>query len=369
MVSALSAARTFGCWLQRRGLESNTIDEQLIEQYFQQNAVPLHRGSSRTVLHRLLCLLREVGACPPAKMPAKSPDQILVEDFQQYLFKERGLADRTVEHYTEAAVAFLSGCREAQRDRAALTAADVLTFVRHCALCRKPMHIQQLCCGLRSFLRYLRFRGDIQNDLAGCVPRIAHWRLATLPNFLTRAQIKRVLTHCNRRTRVGRRDYAVMLLLARLGLRAHEIRCLMLDDIDWRNGHLTIPSKGTGPQQMPLPPDVGAALAAYLTDGRPVSRSRAVFVRLPPPHTQLACPRSVLSIAARALDASGVKAPRKGTHVFRHSLATQMLKGGASLREIGQILRHRDEDTTLIYAKVDLTRLRSLAMPWPGGAR
>jgi site-specific recombinase XerD len=300
---------------------------------------------------------------------AIGPDQILEGDFQQYLVKERGLAARTVEHYMEAAHVFLNArSDEDERDPSAWTAADVLTFVLRCARSDRPRHMQQLCSGLRCFLRYLRFRGEIHRDLADSVPRIAHWRLATLPKSLTRAQVRQVLAHCNRHTSVGRRNYAVLMLLVRLGLRAHEICSLMLDDIDWRSGQLTIRSKGTGPEPMPLSTDVGKALAAYLKDGRPPSSSRVVFVRMVPPHTPLADSKSVTSIAARALRVAGVDSPCKGAHVFRYTLGTQMLRDGASLREIGQVLRHKSEDTTRLYAKVDLVRLRTLAMPWPGGA-
>lgn len=323
--------------------------------------------STRIALRHLLEVLREADACPPPAQVTKGPDQILEDDFGKFLVKERGLAARTVEHYTEAARTLLAA--RSSKDRSSLTAADILTFVQRKAAARSPLYMQQLCTGLRCFLRYLRFRGDIESDLASSVPRVAHWRLATLPKSLPRAQIQRVLAHYERhRTAVGRRNYAVLKLLARLGLRAHEIWSLTLDDIDWRRGYLTIRSKGTGPEPMPLPTDVGKALAAYLRHGRPASSSRAVFVRLHPPHTQLAGSGSVTTIAARALRVAGVDAPCKGAHVFRYSLATQMLRDGASLREIGQILRHRDEDTTRLYAKVDLTRLRALALPWPGGA-
>lgn len=367
--AAVAAVDQFGRWLEACGLKPRDIDEQMLDRYVQRNSARLH-PSTRIALRHLLDVLREVDACPPPALVARAPDQILEDDFGEFLVKERGLAARTVEHYTEAARIFLAACSaEERRERSTWTAADVLTFVQLRAQVRKPVHMQQLCTGLRAFLRYLRFRGEIRSDLASSVPRIARWRLATLPKSLSRAQVQQVLTHYKRRhTAAGRRNYTVLMLLVRLGLRAHEIWSLTLDDIDWRNGHLTIRSKGTGAELMPLPTDVGKALTAYLTDGRPASRSRAVFVRLHPPHTQLAGSGSVTTIAARAFRAAGVDAPCKGAHVFRYTLATQMLRHGASLREIGQVLRHRDEDTTRIYAKVDLTRLRTLAMPWPGGA-
>lgn len=366
---AVASVDRFGRWLQRRGLNPSDVDEQVLDRYIHRSSARLH-SSTRIALGHLLEILRGVGVCPPPPLTTRGPNQLLEDDFRQHLVENRGLAARTVEHYTEAARVFLATCSAAERrDRSSWTAADVLTFVRRQAELGRPVYMQQLCSGLRAFLRYLRFRGEIQSDLAACVPRIARWRLATLPKSLSRAQVQQVLAHFrHRRTAAGRRDYAVLMLLARLGLRAHEIWSLTLDDIDWRSGTLLVHSKGTGPEPMPLPADAGKALAAYLSHGRPASSSRAVFVRLQAPHRQLAGSGSVTSIAERALRAAGVDAPCKGTHVFRYTLATQMLRDGASLREIGQVLRHRDEDTTLIYAKVDLTRLRTLALPWPGGA-
>ena len=358
----------FGRWLKRRHLKPYDVDEQLIDQYLGRSSVRLHL-SAPPALRNLLRVLRDAGACPPPVVAARGRDQVLEDDFKKYLVTERGLAVRTVEHYAEAAHAFLTACPcDGHRDWGALTAGDVLTFVRRRAQMWIPGHMQQLCTGLRAFLRYLRFRGELHRDLAASVPRIAHWRLAALPKSLSSAQVQQVLAHCNQSTAVGRRNYAVLMLLARLGLRADEIRCLTLDDIDWGGGQLTIRGKGSGPQVMPLPKEVGKALAAYLTDGRPSSTSRMVFVRLIPPHIPFASSTAVTTIAADAMQAAGVVAPSKGAHVFRYTLATQMLRNGDSLREIGQVLRHRDEDTTRIYAKVDLTRLRTLAMSWPGGA-
>ena len=366
--SLLSIGR-FGRWLKRSRLKPCDVNERLIDRYLQCSSAHPH-CSAPPALRYLLRVLRAAGACPPPVLKRhEGPDQILEDAFKEYLVTERALAARTVEHYTEAAHAFLAAC-PCKEDRvwSALTAGDVLTFVRRRAETRIPAHMQQLCTGLRAFLRYLRFRGEIQSDLAASVPRIAHWRLATLPKSLSSAQVQQVLAHCNRKTAVGRRDYAVLMLLARLGLRASEIRCLTLDDIDWNSGQLTIRSKGSGPQAMPLPTDVGEALAEYLADGRPPTRSRVAFVRLVAPHVPLADGGTMATLTARAMRAAGVDTPHKGAHVFRHTLATQMLRNGASLREIGRVLRHRDEDTTRIYAKVDLTRLRTLALSWPGGA-
>jgi site-specific recombinase XerD len=293
----------------------------------------------------------------------------LLNEFRAYLSSERGLAERTIEHYTEAAQAFLAA--RVAEDACAVAewnAADVLTFVQqHSSKC-SSVHMQQLCTGLRAFLRFLCFRGYIDRDLSKFVPRIAHWRLATLPKLLSPGQVDCMLRSCRRDTAVGRRDYAVLLLLSRLGLRAEELRRLTLDDIHWQRGEVIVRGKCGGPEPMPLPHDVGEALAAYLQHGRPASVSRCVFVHMRRTHEAYGNSGPFGGIVLRAMRRAAVDAPSKGTHIFRHTLATRMLRGGASLREIGHLLRHRHEDTTRLYAKVDLDRLRALALPWPGGA-
>ena len=366
-VNALKAVDRFGRWLGRRGVPLHDVNEQLIDRYVLRLPDPVH-PSTGVALRLLLGVLRDGGKSPPPLI-TQGPAQILEEDFGAYLGSERGLARATVGHYVDAAHIFLGALAgKGLTDPGKWSAADILTFIRQQANARRPIYMQRLGTGLRAFLRYLRFRGTIQRDLASSVPRIARWRLATLPKALSPEQVERVLARCDRFTAVGRRNYAVLLLLVRLGLRAHEVRSLTLDDIDWRNGQLTVRGKGRGPEQMPLPSDVGRALAAYLANGRPPSTSRAAFVRFMPPHTQYPDGGAITSIASEAIQAAGIDVPCKGAHVFRHTLATQMLRDGASLREIGQLLRHRDEDTTRIYTKVDLTRLRTLALPWPGGA-
>jgi len=357
----------FGRWLEAQGLGAGDITEAVIDSYVEQTTAP-GQGDTRRALRELLAVLRESGLCRPLALEAGSTHQQLLNEYRRYLLTERGLAERTIEHYTEAAQAFLVS-RAADDARAVKewTAADVLTFVQRRSIYRPSVHMQQVCTGLRAFLRYLCFRGHIDCDLSKCVPRIAHWRLATLPKSLSAEQIERMLLGCRRDTGGGRRDYAVLLLLSRLGLRAEELRRLTLDDIHWQRGELTVRGKGRGPEPMPLPEDVGEALAAYLTHGRPASGSRSVFVRLTPPHEAYGNSDAFGHIVRHAMRRAAVDAPSKGTHIFRHTLATEMLRSGASLREIGYLLRHRDEDTTRLYAKVDLVRLRTLALPWPGG--
>lgn len=357
----------FGRWLDARGLGTRDINEEVIDTYIRQAPVPEQR-SACMALRELLAVLRESGICRPPPLAAEGASQQILNEFRRYLLNERGLADRTIEHYTEAARVFLvSRAAEDAKPVHEWSTSDILTFVQRRAINRPSVHMQQLCTGLRAFLRYLCFRGHTACDLSKCVPRIARWRLATLPRFLSAEQMDRLLGACRRQTPGGRRDYAVLLLLSRLGLRAEELRRLTLDDIHWQRGDLTVRGKCRGPEPMPLPQDVGEALAAYLSHGRPVSGSRHVFVQLMPPHNAFSNSDSFGKIVRRVMRRAGVDSPGKGTHIFRHTLATEMLRGGASLREIGQLLRHRDEDTTRLYAKVDLVRLRTLALPWPGG--
>jgi site-specific recombinase XerD len=223
---------------------------------------------------------------------------------------------------------------------------------------------------LRSFFRYLRYRGDITRDLAACVPTIATWQHTSLPKFLHRHQVRQVLQVCDRRTAHGRRDYAVILLLARLGLRACEVVALTLDDINWQEGEITIHGKGNRWTRLPLPVDVGQAVARYLTNSRPPCPSRRVFVCLRAPRRPFANSAAVSTIVARRLKQAGIVCPHTGAHLFRHTLATEMLRQGASFTEIAHLLRHQSFNTTALYAKVDLGALRPLAQQWPeGGAR
>jgi site-specific recombinase XerD len=251
-----------------------------------------------------------------------------------------------------------------------LHARDIVTYVQREAPRRSPKCAGLMITALRSFLRYLRFRGYIGTDLAACVPSIANWKFSSLPKFLQRHQVRQVLRVCDRRTSHGRRDYAILLLLARLGLRACEIVGLTLDDINWRTGEITIQGKGNRTSRLPLPSDVGAAIAAYLKKGRPVCSTRRVFLCTRAPRRAFANSIAVSTIVARRLRQTGFTGPHTGAHLFRHTLATQMLRSGASFDEIAQLLRHRSFNTTALYAKVDLSALRPLAQPWPeGGAR
>jgi integrase len=253
---------------------------------------------------------------------------------------------------------------------ARLRAQDAITFIRRTARGHSTQHANHLVAALRAFFRFLHYQGKIESDLAPALPTVASWALTTLPQYISSDAVQRVLDQCDRQTSVGRRDYAVLLLLARLGLRGGEVLRLELDDIDWRNAQITIRAKkGPGWARLPLPVPVGKAIAVYLCHDRPRGVGRRVFLRARAPHAALSHTAVISSLVRRALKKAGIKSARQGAHLFRHSLATNMLRHGASLDEIGQLLRHRSPNSTAIYAKVDLNALRSLAIAWPGGAR
>ena len=283
---------------------------------------------------------------------------------------ERGLAPATLANYLPVArQLLLERFGRGPIRLSGLQAADIIGFVQHHARDFCPKRTKLMLTALRSFLRYLQLRGDIGVDLATCVPCVPRWTLTEIPRFLPPGAVARVLKHCDRHNTEGLRDHAILLLLARLGLRAGEVVSLTLDDIDWRAGQLTLHCKARRSAQVPLIAEVGDALVRYLQHGRPRCTTRRVFIRGRAPRAGFANSSAICCIVERALARAGVHSLRKGSHLFRHTLATEMLRHGASLGEIGHVLRHRHPDTTLIYAKVDLCALRTLAIAWPGGVR
>jgi len=249
-----------------------------------------------------------------------------------------------------------------------LSPREVMRFVqRHAA--RVSFTTAKMMVGaLRGFLRYLRYRGEIQTDLAACIPSVPPRSVSSVPRFLPAGAVHRILKSCDRTTAQGRRNYAILLLLARLGLRCSEIVSLSLDDIDWNTGQIIVQGKGGRSCRLPLMADVGKALADYLRHDRLHCSSRRLFLTQRAPLAEISGD-TIRSLIPRVMARAGVDSPRKGPHVFRHTLATEMLQRGASLEEIGQVLRHRSLNTTRVYAKVDLTTLRKLALRWPGGAQ
>jgi site-specific recombinase XerD len=323
-------------------------------------------------LKQLLDFLRDRDVIPVEKIRQRrlSPVEQHVHAFERYLREERVLATATIVNYVRFIRDFLKDCFGSGPVRLSqLCAGDVVRFVQRQAPRLHLKTAKLLTTALRSFLRYTRYRGYVRLDLAAAVPVVANWSMPSIPRAIAPDQVRRLLAQINRRTAVGRRDYAILLLLARLGLRSSEVVFLELDDIDWKDGSLSVHSKGGRLVQLPLPKDVGEAIAAYLQRGRPRSTGRRVFLRAKAPIRGFIGPSAIGTIVRHALLRAGIDAPTTGAHQFRHGLATEMLRRGASLSEIGELLGHRSPETTKIYTKVDLNALRTLALPWPGGVR
>jgi site-specific recombinase XerD len=323
--------------------------------------------SHGTAVRILLSVLRESGVVRAQRAVAAplNPVSEVERSFDRYLAEERGLHPSTRRSYLRIARRLLS--RRVRRGAlriGELCPDDVTRFVTDEARAR-PMSAKLIGPALRALLRWLHQRGDTPTCLAGCVPRVADWRRSILPKALPAEQVERLLECCDRESIVGRRDYAILSLLARLGLRAGEVVAMELEDLGWERGELVVRSKGGRQDGLPLPRDVGSAVAAYLRHGRPRCSTRRVFVRARAPYQGFVSSVAICNIVERALTRAGLEPPRKGAHTLRHALACTMLRHGASLAEIGQILRHRSPDTTAIYAKVDLVSLRALAPAWP----
>jgi integrase len=296
--------------------------------------------------------------------------QRCTHEFERYLREERLLAPATIVNYVPFIGEFLKdrfGTGPVELSR--LCAGDVVRFVRRQAPRLHVKRAKLLTTALRAFLRYGCYRGKVSADLLTSVPIVASWSMPLIPRAISPDQVRQVLSHVDRRTAVGRRDYAILLLLARLGLRAGEIVSLELGDIDWKASCLSVRGKTGRRHQLPLSKEVGDAIVAYLRHGRPRTPCRRLFLCAAAPIRGFLRPSTVSTVVRHALLCAGVRAPTLGAHQFRHGLACEMLRHGASLGEIGELLGHRSPETTKIYAKVDLEALRTLALPWPGGAR
>lgn len=317
----------------------------------------------------LLGYLAELGVVDLEHAAAGVPAvEQLLDDYRCYLVRERGLASGTVRGYMADARMFLSGLPEPDDpDLDLLSAAEVTGFVLGLARARQGgrrsgKNLVSASTRLRSLLRFLFVEGRTQLPLADAVPPATRWRQAGLPRALDPRSVTALLAGCDRGRAVGLRDFAILTLLVRLGLRSGEIAHLLLDDVDWRAGDLLVRGKANRVERLPIPCDVGEAITDYLRQGRPASRCRNLFLCALAPHVQMT-PGAVGMVVALACDRAGL--PRCGAHRLRHTAATEMLRGGASLVEIGEVLRHRRPATTAIYAKVDQTALAALARPWP----
>lgn len=359
-------------WIARDCSKLSDLDERMVDRYLRHRAREQSiQPGDRAALKRLLSVLREAGTIAPARLPPMTAQDQVFEGFRDYLQSERGLAPKSIIRHLPVIRRFLHEmCPAGAGDLGKIGQEDVTRYVERHARDWSAGSGKAMCWSLRAFLRYLHYRGLNPLALAGCVPSIRRWKLASLPTYLSAAQVQRVLDGCDRTTAIGRRDYAILMMLARLGLRAGEVAILTLDDIDWRAGEMLVRAKGRQRARMPMPPDVGAAVVAYLRDGRPTSSCRRLFLRMLAPNVGFASGGAITMIAKTALERAGIRGyAHQGAHIFRHSLATELLRSGATLSEIGQLLRHESHDTTRIYAKVDIEALRTLSLPWPGGAQ
>jgi integrase/recombinase XerD len=357
-------------WLVDEGLEPRELSATGMERFL---AARRRTGATRYVsekaMRAILTYLRHEGVVSvPPLLAASGPVEETLECYRQYLTRERGLEATTARLYVHLVRPFVSTRTSPDGltlDWASLRAADVIGFV----VARTPHQSRGAAkltvTALRSLLGFLHVDGRMTGSFTAAVPSVAGWRLAGLPKGLTPGDVQALLASCDRRGRTGRRDFAVLTMLVRLGLRAGEVAALRLDDIDWRTGTMVVRGKGHHVEQLPFPSDVGDAVVGYLRRGRPVTAmDRALFVRVKAPHRGLT-PLGVSAIVATAGRRAGLG--RLHAHRLRHTAAIQLLRAGAPLPEIGQLLRHRRAQTTAIYAKVDRAALRTIARPWPGG--
>jgi integrase/recombinase XerD len=360
-------------WMSGEGIGLDGLSGSVIERYLgQRRAAGYVEYRSMKALRPLLDYLAPLGVLQVEEEAAPSPVEELLDRYRDYLVGERGLTAGTARGYVDFVHPFVTSRAHGDvLDLAGITAADVSGFVLSSCPGRAVGSAKLIVCALRSLLRWLHLTGQLPSPLASAVPSVAGWRLSSLPKSLEPDELRRLLSSCDRSTATGRRDYAVMLLLSRLGLRAGEVARLGLDDFDWRHGEITILGKGNRGERLPLPADVGAAITAYLRRGRPATaEGRSVFVRVHAPHRALST-GGVTEIVFDAAQRAGL--PKMHAHRLRHTAATAMLRAGSPLPEVGQVLRHRSMLTTAIYAKVDRDALAVLARPWPiapaGGAR
>lgn len=355
-------------WLEEAGLLLEGLSSAEAERFLAARRAAGYRDrTSSKGLAPLLGYLRWLGVVPPADRPVLSAVELLLERYRDYLLVERGLVAGTARGCVDLVRPFVVSCCDGGvLDFAGLTPSEVLSFVLSECERRPRRQAKLMVSALRSLLRYLHVEGLIARPLADVVPSFAFWRLSALPRGLDAEEVRVLLASCDRGMVVGRRDFAILLMLVRLGMRRGEVAVLQLEDIDWRAGEMMVRGKGNRVERLPLPVDVGEALADYLCHDRPADAGdRSAFVRVNAPHRAMTA-SGVTQVVVSASKRAGIG--EVTAHRLRHTAASELLRRGAPLSEIGQLLRHRSELSTAIYAKVDRNRLRELARPWPGGA-
>ena len=365
----LRAAEHFAWWAARRGLWPSAVTDQAVDRF--RHHVPRCRcgqygRSDRGVVHGARLFVRhleETGTIRVATVPGPRTDPAILSAFRAWMHEQRGTCDGTLDNYGIHIRELLTRVGE-QPER--LDARTLREFVLEGSQTCGWATAKKRTTALRMFLRFLIAEGRCASGLDGAIPVLAHWRLASLPRYLPEDDVERVIAACDPTSPVGTRDRAILLLLARLGLRAGDIVQLRLSDLDWKGAWIQVCGKGRRQARLPLTQEVGQALVAYLDTGRPTTTADAVFVRSRAPFRAFRSHCAVSVIVDSAFRRAGVKRPSRGAaHVLRHSIATSMLRHGASLHDVAALLRHRSIATTQIYAKVDVTALQTIAQPWP----
>jgi len=370
-LSAVNQLRQVGRlsrWLETQSLSAADLTVERVDEFLalQRSAGRTRSQWSRPGLLCLLDVLQELGvATSEEPEQPRSPSEILLASFERYLLTERGLTPGTVRGYVRHARGFLGG-RSAASGVVGLTARDVTDAVLHESAAVSVSSVQNFVASLKSFLRFCFIDGLAKVDLSEAAVAVTGRRRSSLPKGISAADSKALLESCDRRASLGRRDYAVIITLLRLGLRRAEIAGLRLDDVDWRAGEVVVRGKGSREDRLPLPVDVGRAVADYLQRGRPATDHREVFLQARAPYEPIAA-GTVASTVRRACRRAGVA--EVGPHRLRHTMACDMVAAGVPLVQIAQVLRHRSLQTTAVYARVDLERLRLLAVSWPGSAQ
>lgn len=356
----------FARWLQAQSVQIQVLSEAHIAAFIQR--APRHgearKAEERSVLEPFLGFLRREAGVRDAVKPTPAPSGDVLQRYVQHLRDERGLTEQSISIYSPFVRVILAGMPQSPGE---WDAGRIQSFLLGQIRGRSSEYTRLLATVLRSLLRFLHGQGGTLLDLSTAVPMVRKWRQASIPAYLTPAQVEQSLATVDRSTSRGRRDHAILLLLARLGLRAGEVTRLELGDLRWRAGEILVRGKGQTVDCLPLLPEVGDALALYLRMDRGESASRRVFLRVLAPRVGLTGPSAIGCIARKAFARAGIHpGGRVGAHLFRHSLATQLIRSGASIPEISEVLRHRSQSTTELYAKVDFEALRGVARPWPG---
>jgi site-specific recombinase XerD len=370
-----SQAEHLAVWLRLSRIRWCDVDDAIIERFAQHDCrCPIKRKRGKLVeatglAHRrrgalrFIDFLRQRGTIPQTGIVPAPVEEPRLSAFRVWLKRHRGATDETIRRYLQEASRWVPGLED---DPAVYDAATIRAVVLNQAPARSRASLRMTVTVLRSYLRFLAAHGECRPELVHAVPPVPQRRLAALPRYASPETIERIIASCDTATPVGIRDRAILLFLARLGLRAGDVWRLRLPDIDWANAQLCVHGKERRPSRLPLPQDVGDALLAYLTHARPVVCEERVFLRSLAPFTPFVSSSEIAGIVARALARSGIEGVPTGAHLFRHSLATNMLRAGANLESVGTVLRHRSPNTTAIYAKVDVAMLETVAQPWLG---